>query len=313
MTERAEYNEIFEGAIQYPDPEYNERLNNLVGLDEHKTRVMKLLSLLINPSGIEKWAKKYYKKAPTVVNYVLKRPPLIIFEGDVGSGKSELALTIGDAVSRVEGLDIMLLPLSLSTRGEGRVGQMTKLISDAFDLTIDRAKNLKNSSNKAKGGVILLVDEADSLTQSRESSQMHHEDRAGVNAFIRGIDRLGNGKLPAAVILCTNRVNSLDPAVKRRSADILSFGRPNETQREAVLKGPLKELGLSRVAIEKIVKATGPKDSIKYGFTYSDLTQRVLPAIILDAYPDQKVTAERAFNIVNQMGATPPFNGMFYA
>jgi hypothetical protein len=42
---------------------------------------------------------------------------------------------------------------------------------------------------------------------------MHHEDRASVNAFIRGIDRLGNGRLPAAV--------------KRRAADILTFQRPD--------------------------------------------------------------------------------------
>jgi len=39
---------------------------------------------------------------------------------------------------------------------------------------------------------------------------MHHEDKAGVNAFIRGVDNLGNGKLPAAVIMCTNRVSTLD-------------------------------------------------------------------------------------------------------
>ena len=64
---------------------------------------------------------------------------------------------------------------------------------------------------------------------------MHHEDRAGVNAFIRGIDRIGNGRLPAAAIMCTNRLNALDPAVKRRAADILIFERPDDAQRYAVL------------------------------------------------------------------------------
>ena len=57
---------------------------------------------------------------------------------------------------------------------------------------------------------------------------MHHEDRAGVNAFIRGVDRLSNGQLPAAVIMCTNRLGALDPAVKRRAADILTFARPTD-------------------------------------------------------------------------------------
>jgi AAA+ superfamily predicted ATPase len=68
-----------------------------------------------------------------------------------------------------------------------------------------------------RGAVILLVDEADALAQSREAAQMRHEDRAGVNAFIRGVDRIGNG-LPAAVIMCTNRLSALDPAVRRRAA-----------------------------------------------------------------------------------------------
>ena len=39
---------------------------------------------------------------------------------------------------------------------------------------------------------------------------MHHEDKAGVNAFIRGIDRIANAKLPAAVLMCTNRISALD-------------------------------------------------------------------------------------------------------
>ena len=59
---------------------------------------------------------------------------------------------------------------------------------------------------------------------------MHHEDVSGVNAFIRGIDRLSNRRLPAAVIMCTNRYESLDPAVKRRAAEILTFHRPDDVQ-----------------------------------------------------------------------------------
>ncbi len=49
------------------------------------------------------------------------------------------------------------------------------------------------------------------------------EDRAGVNAFIQDVDRIGNSRLPAAVIMCTNRRGSLDPAVRRREADILTW------------------------------------------------------------------------------------------
>jgi hypothetical protein len=63
---------------------------------------------------------------------------------------------------------------------------MTQLISAAFDCTIEEATKLKGSGGRSRGAVILLIDEADALAQSREFAQMHHEDRAGVNAFIRG-------------------------------------------------------------------------------------------------------------------------------
>jgi len=137
---------------------------------------------------------------------------------------------------------------------------------------------------------------------------MHHEDRAGVNAFIRGIDRIANAKLPAAVIMCTNRLSALDPAVGRRAADVLSFARPNDEQRAVVLSIPLESMGLSRHQIAALVTATGPQRSTRdYGFTFSDLTQRLLPAIVLDAYPTRPVDGARAIEIAKAMTPTPPF------
>lgn len=304
---RPSLEELFEQRITYPDIESQERLFRLVGLDDHKTRLTKMLSLLVNPSGLERWAKKYHSNADKVINITLRRPPLIVLEGDVGSGKSELAENIGDTVARQEKIDITLFPLSLSTRGQGRVGEMTQLLSTAFEYTIKEAKKLKNTSGESRGAVILLVDEADALAQSRENAQMHHEDRAGVNTFIRGIDRIGNGQLPAAVIMCTNRLGALDPAVRRRAADILSFKRPDETQRLSVVSDPLKELGFSQEHISKIVTATGIQNGRNYGFTFSDLTQRLLPTIVLDAYPDQSVKPIRAIEIAKKMIPTPPF------
>jgi AAA+ superfamily predicted ATPase len=196
--------------------------------------------------------------------------------------------------------------MSLSTRGQGRVGEMTQLLTTAFDYTVGEAAKLKSVCGKARGAVILLVDEADALAQSREAAQMHHEDRAGVNAFIRGIDRIGNGRLPAAVVMCTNRLSALDPAVKRRAADILIFGRPDETQRLGVLAEPLRQLGLSKPQIDAVVVATGAQNGA-YGFTFSDLTQRLLPAIVLDAYPASAVNAARVLDITRRLVPTPPF------
>jgi AAA+ superfamily predicted ATPase len=261
----------------------------------------------VNPAGVEEWLKQRHPNAKNVLDRVLRRPPLVVLAGDVGSGKTELAETIGDAVARQESIDVTLFPLSLAARGKGLVGDMTRQLSEAFDLVTGEARKLKSSSRRARGAVILLVDEADAIAQSREEAQMHHEDRAGVNAFIRGIDRIAAAALPCAVLLCTNRPGALDPAVRRRAADILLFSRPDEVQRHAVLAEPLEALGFTSTEISSMVALTGPQPPCPYGLTFSDLTQRLLPAIVLDAYPDRVVNAERALEIARGIVPTAPF------
>ncbi|MCH4538505.1 AAA family ATPase [Brucella gallinifaecis] len=298
---------VFERRISYPDFAARDRLARLVGLDDQISRITKVLGLLVNPTSLETWAKKNHPQMKTLLTSVLRRPPLVVLAGDVGSGKTELAETVGDAVARQEDIEISLLPLSLSARGQGRVGEMTQLVTTAFDYTISEATKLKGANGRARGGVILLVDEADALAQSRENAQMHHEDRAGVNAFIRGIDRIANAALPAAVIMCTNRLSALDPAIKRRAADILSFARPNPEQRQALLSHALSEIGFSASDIGKLVQATGPRKDSPHGFTFSDIMQRLLPTIVLDAYPRHAIAPARAIEIAMHMVETPPF------
>lgn len=307
MNVKPSLDELFERRLNFPDFEPQERLARLVGLDEQKDRLSKILGLLVNPFGIQEWANKYHPAAGAAIDTVLRRPPLVVLAGDVGSGKTELAETIGDAVARQENIDITLYPLSLATRGQGRVGEMTQLVSAAFDYTIEAAEKLKNSNGKARGAVLLLIDEADALAQSRENAQMHHEDRAGVNAFIRGIDRVANQKLPAAVLMCTNRLKALDPAVQRRAADVLTFSRPNDEQRHYLLHSKLTGLGLNSTAIEELVKLTGPRDNNASGFTFSDITQRLIPSIILAAYPYNAVSANSALQVAKKMTPTPAF------
>lgn len=198
--------------------------------------------------------------------------------------------------------------MSLSSRGQGRVGEMTQLVTAAFEHADAEASKLKSAKGAARGGVILLVDEADALAQSRETEQMHHEDRAGVNAFIRGIDRMASGRLPAAVIICTNRLGALDPAVRRRAADVLTFSRPTDDQRRDVLERWLGDVGFKKADIDALVTATGPQAGRAYGFTFSDLAQRLLPTIILDAYPSGPIKVAQAVVLARSIEPTPPFN-----
>ena len=304
---RITIDELFEKRIIYPDPDCKDRLDRLVGLDKHKDQLLKMLSLMVNHSRLTKWMDKCHPKAnKELLKIIFRSSPLVVLEGDVGCGKSELAETIGDTVARQEGIDITLFPLSLSTRGQGRVGEMTRLLSSSFNYIIDEAKKLK-SNNQCSGGIIFLVDEADALAQSREMSQMHHEDRAGVNAFIRGVDQVKNEQIPVAILMCTNRLNALDPAIKRRSIDILTFHRPNELQRYSILKPALENLGFSEINIKTIVEMTGAKNGRSYGFTFSDLIHRLLFRVILDAYPNKAINPSQTIEIIKSVIPTPPF------
>ena len=305
---RISIDDLFDRRLDFPDIDARKRLARLVGVDEAKSRLTKVLAVLVNPAGPRTWANRFHPKSNTLLEYLERRPPLVILAGDVGTGKTELAETVGDAVARQENIGVTLFPLSLATRGSGRVGEMTQLLSAAFDHTLEAAEKLKREQGKAGGGVILLVDEADALTQSREDGQMHHEDRAGVNAFIRGVDRLAEKRLPAVVILCTNRLSAIDPAVQRRAAEIFKFRRPNVTQRRTVIETSLEEAGLSSSQIDKLAQMTGSPTDGEVGFTFSDLTQRLLPTLVLDAYPDRAISFERAVEIVNGMTPTKQFN-----
>lgn len=307
MIMEVSVDDLFGPRQEYPDPDAAERLAQLVGLDEHQRALAKFLSISINPNTLFQWFERFHLGAKHTFATLLRRPPLAILAGDVGSGKTMLAEAIGDAVSRSEGFKVVLYPLSLATRGQGRVGEMTHLVSEAFGHVYAEARKRRRDSGKPGAGILLLIDEADALAQSREEAQMHHEDRAGVNAFIRGVDRLAEPRLPAAVIMCTNRLSALDPAIRRRAGEFLTFERPEAEQRHALLSRELSGLGLTNSTISALVEATGAQPPQTFGYTYSDLAERLIPGIVMRAFPDRAVNAEDAIAVASSMAPTPRF------
>lgn len=298
---------IFEEVREFPDPSAARRYGALVGLDEVKEQLQKEARLLLEPESLATWSNKHHGRKAAIINLFRDRPPLFIFEGDVGTGKTALAETFGDAVARAANIRVALYALSLTARGTGAVGEMTSLLSAAFNEVKDAARKAASRGGKHNSGIILLVDEADALAQSRELGQMHHEDRAGVNALIRGVDDFATGSLPAIVVMCTNRLSALDPAVRRRAAATFTFSRPNEAQRQALLQPILEELGFTSQQIHSLVVATGATHGRAYGCTYSDLAQRILPGLVLSAYPSRPITFQLAKEVIEQHPPTPPF------
>lgn len=296
-----EQSELFEKIIVYPNSLSMKVYNLLVGLDEMKERLIKEVIFMISPESILKWSKEKHKGKDIAALKVLEqRSPFLIFGGDVGTGKTALAESFGNAIAEFIDKPVKLFKFSILTRGSGIVGDMTRLITAAF-------KTAETEVSQINGPVILLLDEADTLAQSREAIQMHHEDKAGVNALIQGIDRMRFQRRPILIIFCTNRLSAIDPAIRRRAVDIFEFTRPNEEQRKVIFKMYTADIGLSGENIEKLANITGPSTKYPYGFTYSDLINKVIPSALFICYPDAPLSFHALEKAVVSTRPTRPF------
>ena len=106
METKPSLDELFERRMTYPDFERAGAACATGRPRRPQGRLTKMLGLLVNPAGLETWAQKHHPGADGAAEAVLRRPPLVVLAGDVGSGKTELAETIGDAVARQEKIEI---------------------------------------------------------------------------------------------------------------------------------------------------------------------------------------------------------------
>lgn len=293
--------DLFDEEHDLPDASAEARYDALVGLDEIKESLRLNAAVLLNPGALVRWSEKHHGTVLPAVAAFSRRTPLFVFAGDVGTGKSTLAETFAQQTATEHRIRVAVLRLSLRARGTGAVGEMTKLIGEAFDEVISRGRQMPKGH-----ALVLVIDEADAIAQSRELGQMHHEDRAGVNALIRGIDAVAAEGRPILVVMSTNRLSALDPAVRRRAAAEFEFHRPGHEQTAALLTSALAGARIGPGEIDGLAQLAGD-DGRGYGHTYSDLVNRVLPAAVLDAFPDAPLDAGAVERALKAHPATPPF------
>jgi SpoVK/Ycf46/Vps4 family AAA+-type ATPase len=295
---------FFEAERVYPNSEAEAWYGRLVGIDEHKARLLQELEMVLYPDHLEEWSKKHHGGVLRLCEVIRDRAPLVLLEGDVGCGKTALAETIGDALARRVGrrAHVHLLKMNTQVRGSGHVGEMSDLIVQAFTQAEARADGLGGEP------VLLLLDEADALAARRDNQHMHHEDKAGLNTLLQRIDNLRLSRRRMAVIFITNRPDALDPAIQRRAALRLSFVRPGDEVRAEIIKSSVPELHLSPTDVAELMKLTGPKAPKNHGvtFTASDITERLLPAALRDAYSaDRKLVFDDLLRHAHDLRPTP--------
>jgi len=289
--------DLFELDLLLPDAPLDAIAHTLIGFEDRFQRVGRSLQALLDPDSISAWAARFHAPDLPVCQVLSQRYPLVILDGDVGTGKTAFAECAADRLTRVTGREGRLLKLSTRVRGTGQVGEMSHLINGAFAM-VEREAGKRRLA-------FLVVDEADSLAASREGDRSHHEDKVAVNTLIQKIDaarRLGGRLL---VFLSTNRPGALDPALVRRAGLREHFERPEAAERLAVLAHDTQGLGIGADVLDAVVARTGPDAHAGLGFTFSDLRTRLLPEAVLRAYPDRPLTGEDLLEAAGSMAPSP--------
>ncbi|MCP4096048.1 MAG: AAA family ATPase [Planctomycetaceae bacterium] len=288
---------IFDSETILPDDQLAARSLTLLGFDERFARVKNQLRLLLHADQIQAWNQKNHGGHLALGTLVSDQYPLVIFHGDVGTGKTAMAECMANRLveeSRTE--DSILFKMSNRVRGSGKVGEMGTLMIDAF-------QKVTQSAGKSRRA-ILIIDEGDSLAAARSQAHSHHEDKVAVNTLIQSIDELRKLGGRVVTILCTNRLSALDPALVRRAAIIEEFKRPSDIERQQLLSMDLATLNLKGNEMEALVAATGAKNG-QPTWTYSDIRTRLYPSALSRAFPARPLTFDDLLSTANAMRPSP--------
>lgn len=282
----------------HPHKDYARLYEQIFGLDGHKQQLMAMLRLILDKDAYKRWKEKHHKGSTLFADKSLVISPLIIFSGDVGCGKTELAQSIATPLAqKMGGKTIHCYETPSDIRGGGHVGELSTRITAAFD-------QARTNITKGEYG-IMIIDEGDDLATSREQNQAHHEDRAGVNVLIKELERFAKEGIDIAVILITNRLSALDPAVIRRASLHLQFDRPDPESLAPFFKSLLTGTSVSEEQIQELVDVCKSKQPL---FNFSDIRRRAFVQAFVEAvYEDRLFGPEIFIEKLKQLKPSPTF------
>lgn len=128
-----------------------------------------------------------------------QRPTRLLFSGPPGGGKTQFALYLGGRL----GHDVMLQrPSDLLSK---YVGETEQRIAGVF-------------AHAERAGAVLIIDEADALLYDRSQATRSWE-HSQIAELLQQIQ-----EFEGVLIACTNRLDAIDPALRRRFHRTVTFG-----------------------------------------------------------------------------------------
>lgn len=254
---------LFESA--HPNKVASASFDRLAGLDGHKSQLVHELTALLDRSRGQRWQQKHHPSGLALAEMLESSAPVVMLSGEVGCGKTAIATSVATPVAEALDARVLCFETPSNVRGTGLVGDLSNRLTTVFSMA--KAK-LKGSNRYG----ILIIDEADDLATSRAQLQAHHEDRAGLNVLVKQIDTLARDAPGLAVIIITNRLSVLDPAIRRRVALHLVFERPDAAARHRIFSGMLQGVEHRPSDVDELVRKSERED---VPFSSSDLIHRV--------------------------------------
>jgi SpoVK/Ycf46/Vps4 family AAA+-type ATPase len=223
-------------VIEAPNKSLERKWNSLYGIDSYKRIALTYMYDCLDRTKIESWCKRYYpdsKEMPNMLTYELGFSGKICIFGDSGTGKTQFAEGLADALAKIVG-KVYLIKVGLMR--SKYVGSSSLKVKNAFKYAREKAR---------EAPVLLFIEEFDSVAPNRDNSQMHEEVKAAVNTLLEEIDNITPSDR-VLVIAATNLLDqSVDFAAERRFDMVISFKRPTFSQRLELLTILLKQFGIA--------------------------------------------------------------------
>ena len=146
-----------------------------------------------------------------------------ILTGPPGTGKTFIAKAVAN-----EGKVYFMCPKLSDLKGQ-YVGQSAPKIKALFE------------EARQNEPTLIFLDEVDTLFPLRDSDDGDSYTKDITNEFLQQLDGVNTGTQKIFILTATNRIESIDPAIRSRLGNPIEIGLPKEEEREILFKLHLKD------------------------------------------------------------------------